>query len=140
MSKYDDIINLPRYEIKHKRMSIEARSAQFAPFSALTGYEDEVRETGRITENKIELSDEQKEKISYKLQFAIDNKEKVIEKSVIEVKKQVDYRVPLFTSAVCIRGNDCKNCKGGIKRYELKKDGRKYEAISKDCMVSVFRV
>ncbi len=77
MSKYDDIINLPRYEIKHKRMSIEARSAQFAPFSALTGYEDEVRETGRITENKIELSDEQKEKISYKLQFAIDNKEKV---------------------------------------------------------------
>ena len=77
MSKYDDIINLPRYEIKHKRMSIEARSAQFAPFSALTGYEDEVRETGRITENKIELSDEQKEKISYKLQYAIDNKEKV---------------------------------------------------------------
>lgn len=77
MSKYDDIINLSRYEIKHKRMSIEARSAQFAPFSALTGYDDEVRETGRITENKIELSDEQKEKISYKLQFAIDNKEKV---------------------------------------------------------------
>jgi hypothetical protein len=74
------------------------------------------------------------------LESSLDNKEKVIEKSVIEVKKQVDYRVPLFTSAVCIRGNDCKNCKGGIKRYELKKDGRKYEAISKDCMVSVFRI
>lgn len=77
MSKYDDIINLPRYEIKHKRMSIEARSAQFAPFSALTGYEDEVRETGRITENRIELSEEQKENISHKLHNALDNKEKV---------------------------------------------------------------
>lgn len=77
MSKYDDIINLPRYEIKHKRMSIEARSAQFAPFSALTGYEDEVRETGRITDNKIELSEEQKEKISHKLQLALDNKNEV---------------------------------------------------------------
>ena len=35
--------------------------------------------------------------------------------------------------------NDCKNCNGGIKKYKLKKDGRKYIAISKDCEVQVFR-
>jgi hypothetical protein len=73
------------------------------------------------------------------LESSLDNAEKVCEKSVIEVKNQIDYRPPLFTSAVCIRKNDCKNCKGGEMRFELKKDGRKYEAISKDCMVQVFK-
>lgn len=73
------------------------------------------------------------------IESSLDNAEKVCEKSVIEVKNQIDYRPPLFTSAVCIRKNDCKNCKGGVMRFELKKDGRKYEAISKDCMVQVFR-
>ena len=35
--------------------------------------------------------------------------------------------------------NECKNCKGGMKKYILKKDGKKYLAISKDCEVQVFR-
>lgn len=45
---------------------------------------------------------------------------------------------PLFTSAVCIRSNDCAACQGGVKRYELKKDGRTFEAVSHDCQVQVF--
>ena len=37
---YDDIINLPHYiSKKHPQMSIEARSAQFAHFQALKGYD-----------------------------------------------------------------------------------------------------
>ena len=48
MDKYDDIINLPHYEPKyHPRMSKYKRSAQFAPFAALTGYEDEIEEAGK---------------------------------------------------------------------------------------------
>ena len=44
MDKYDDIINLPHYEPKyHPRMSKYKRSAQFAPFAALTGYGEEVK-------------------------------------------------------------------------------------------------
>ena len=73
-NKYNDIINLPHYEPKkHKRMSIEARSAQFAPFSALTGYDDVVKETGRLTQKEISLSEEQKLNINEKLQQAIEN-------------------------------------------------------------------
>ena len=73
MSKYDDIINLPHYEPKnHKRMSIESRSAQFAPFSALTGYEDEVKETARLTEKEVTLTNEQKLIINEKLNFLKD--------------------------------------------------------------------
>ncbi len=41
---YDDIINLPHYEPKHHpRMSMWNRAAQFAPFAALTGYDDAIR-------------------------------------------------------------------------------------------------
>jgi hypothetical protein len=46
---YSDIINLPHYVSKKRpRMSIEQRSAQFAPFAALTGYEDEIEEAGSL--------------------------------------------------------------------------------------------
>ena len=51
--KYDDIINLPRHvSTKHPQISLEARSAQFAPFAALTGYDDMIQETVRITSEK----------------------------------------------------------------------------------------
>ncbi len=33
--KYDDIIDLPHYEPRHPRMTMESRAAQFAPFAAL---------------------------------------------------------------------------------------------------------
>ena len=65
--KYDDIIKLEHHVSKiHPRMSIEARSAQFAPFSAVTGYEDEVSEVARVTENQIEVTDEIRNDINKK--------------------------------------------------------------------------
>ena len=45
-SEYDDIINLPHHVSKrHPQMSMWNRAAQFAPFSALTGYEDAIQDT-----------------------------------------------------------------------------------------------
>lgn len=56
--RYDDIINYPHpVSAKRAGMSIEDRAAQFAPFSALTGYEDVIRETGRLTDSCTELTD-----------------------------------------------------------------------------------
>lgn len=74
MSKYDDIINLSR-PISKKRvpMSIENRAAQFAPFSALTGYNEAVRETARITDSKKILSEGIKEIINEKLNYIKNN-------------------------------------------------------------------
>lgn len=76
MDNYKDLIN---YEYlgpkKHSRMSIYDRSAQFAPFSALNGYSDEVAETARITDSKIDLSDDEKEKINEKLIKLQNNQE-----------------------------------------------------------------
>ncbi len=38
-------------------MPMSDRAAQFAPFAALTGYDDAVKETGRLTDDKIELEE-----------------------------------------------------------------------------------
>lgn len=72
--KYDDIINLPHHvSNKHQRMSIEERSAQFAPFACLTGYDEVIREAGRITNKRIELAESLKDVLDEKLQI-IENK------------------------------------------------------------------
>lgn len=70
---YDDIINLPHpVSKKHPPMSLYARSAQFAPFAALTGYEDAVRETARETNERIEIDDELKLILDGKIQILIE--------------------------------------------------------------------
>ena len=51
---YDDIINLPHHVSKnHMQMSIHDRAAQFAPFSALTCYDEVINETARLTDELI---------------------------------------------------------------------------------------
>lgn len=56
---YEDIIDLPHHRSrKHPPMKVADRAAQFAPFAALTGFEDAVKETARITERKHELTED----------------------------------------------------------------------------------
>ena len=58
---YADIIDLPHWEpsSRHPRMSLRSRAAQFAPFAALSGYDDMVKEETRLTERRIEPDEEQ---------------------------------------------------------------------------------
>ena len=57
--RYDHIMHLPNPEpTVRPRMAIEKRAAQFAPFAALTGYEESVAEEARLTEEKLELSED----------------------------------------------------------------------------------
>ena len=56
--KYDDIIDRPHHvSHSHPRMPLSDRAFQFAPFAALSGYADTIRETQRLTERKIELDE-----------------------------------------------------------------------------------
>ncbi len=65
---YEDIMGLSRPVSKvHKPMSAAARAAQFSPFCALSGYEDVVRETDRITQQRMELEEDEKQEINEKL-------------------------------------------------------------------------
>ena len=71
--KYDDIISLPPpTSLRHPRMSLHDRAAQFAPFSALTGLDEAIRETAKLTDERLELSDDAKEELRHKLQLAVD--------------------------------------------------------------------
>ena len=54
---------------KHPRMSRMNRAAQFAPFAALTGYEESIEETARLTDRRIELSEYEMEELNAKLNF-----------------------------------------------------------------------
>ena len=72
--KYKNIINLPhKSSTKHPPMSRMDRAAQFAPYSALSGYEDAVEETARLTDKKIELDEGEKEKINATLVSLINS-------------------------------------------------------------------
>lgn len=74
MGRYDDIIDLPHHvSTTHHRMSMLERAAQFQPFRALTGYEDAVRETARLTDDRVELTEDEKVLLDGKLQRLADN-------------------------------------------------------------------
>ena len=69
MSEYDDIIGLPRPKSRHEPMPMSDRAAQFSPFAALTGYGDAIDETARLTDHRIELSEEERAELDYKQQY-----------------------------------------------------------------------
>ena len=70
---YADIINLPHHDLTtRQRMPRINRAASFAPFAALTGYDDAVRETARLTSERIELDEGTKEILNNKLRIALD--------------------------------------------------------------------
>lgn len=68
MSRYDSIINLPHKQSSvRKRMPISDRAAQFAPFAALTGYEEAVKETARLTDLRIEQTEHALDMLNQKI-------------------------------------------------------------------------
>jgi len=73
-SPYDDIIHLPHpVSTKHPQMSVTDRAAQFSPFAALTGYDAAIKETARLTEERVELDEEVKLRVYDKLRMVKEN-------------------------------------------------------------------
>lgn len=69
-NRYDDIINLPRHELKTRPpMSRSNRAAQFSPFAALTGYDEAVKETARLTDKRVDLDETVKARLDEKLRL-----------------------------------------------------------------------
>jgi hypothetical protein len=73
-NKYDDIINLPHHvSAKHTHMSLIDRAAQFSPFAALTGHNEAIKETARLTDSRIELDEDEKVLLNERLHVISDN-------------------------------------------------------------------
>lgn len=68
--KYDRIINLPHHtSLKHPQMALCERAAQFSPFAALTGYDAAIRETARLTEERVDLDEYEREILDDRIQI-----------------------------------------------------------------------
>lgn len=107
IKNYDDIINLPHHSSKvHPRMSIADRAAQFAPFSALTGYKESINETSRLVDRKIELTNEEKELISNKINYLIEN-----------VNENIECLITYFIQDDKKIGGEYHSINCGIKSY-----------------------
>ena len=71
--KYDEIMGLPHHVSKTRpQMPMSDRAAQFAPFAALTGYDSAIKETGRLTDERIELDEDAQTALNVKYQFLMD--------------------------------------------------------------------
>ena len=111
MNDYSDIINLSRPVSKRPRMSLEQRSAQFAPFAALTGYEGQVKETARLTDKRIELNEELKEILDLKIQLIQE-----------KIKKQPDVTITYFIPDDKKQGGKYKTVTNSVKKIDTYKN------------------
>lgn len=111
-NNYDDIIDLPRHVSKvHPQMSISDRAAQFAPFSALTGYKDAIIEVDRYTQEFIELDDSEKEVIGQKLYILNEHK-----------KENIQIEITYFDPDKKKKGGIYKKVQSVFKCYDVLKD------------------
>ena len=107
--QYDDIINLPHHvSKKHPQMSIYARSAQFAPFAALTGYEDSIKDTARQTKEKIEIDEELKSILDSKLQIIIE-----------QIKTKPEISFTYFVPDLKKEGGSYVTVEGIVKKVDM---------------------
>jgi hypothetical protein len=71
--KYDEIMGLPHHVSKTRpQMPMSDRAAQFAPFAALTGYDSAIKETGRLTDERIEHDVEALSALDMKYQLLME--------------------------------------------------------------------
>lgn len=82
-NKYDDIISLPHHVSKKRApMPQRDRAAQFSPFAALTGYDAEINEAARLTDGRLNLSEDAKARLDERLQVLAD---KIDEKPAVKI-------------------------------------------------------
>ena len=105
---YDDIIGLPHHtSAKHPRMSILDRAAQFAPFSALSGYGVALAETARLTEQRINLTEEELLELDHKQQILMAN-----------IDKQPEITVTWFCPDERKEGGEDITTTGSLRRID----------------------
>lgn len=127
MHKYDDMIDLPHpVSKKHPQMPVSDRAAQFAPFAALTGHHEAVKETARLTDEQAELDENVRE--------ALDRKLKRIQRHLDERPAvTVTYFIPDSEKA----GGSYVTAAGHVKKID---EGKKAIILADGTSISVDKI
>ncbi len=127
---YEDIVNLPhpvsRY---HVPMPLIQRAAQFAPFAALTGYDEAIEETGRQTDDRVALSESEITILNRKLQIL----EQILE-------RRPEVSITYFVPDLRKKGGSYHTVSGSIKKIDSQKQRivmRSGEVISMDRLIGI---
>ena len=108
MGKYDDIINLPHYVSEERpHMPRSARAAQFAPFAALTGYDEEINETARLTDSRAEIDEYVKYTLNIKLVMLKER-----------INEQPQARITYFVADSLKSGGKYVTVSGTVKKID----------------------
>ena len=106
--KYEDIINMPHHvSASRPRMSMIDRAAQFSPFAALTGYDDAIKETGRLTDEKIEMDEDRKAALDMKQAYLIEM-----------IDEQPEISITYFLPDAKKSGGAYVTVTGNLKRFD----------------------
>ena len=105
---YEDILNLPHHVSKTRpQMSMLDRAAQFSPFAALTGYDDAIKETGRLTDEKIEMDEDRKAALDMKQAYLIEM-----------IDEQPEISITYFLPDTKKSGGAYVTVTGNLKRFD----------------------
>ena len=105
---YEDILNLPHHVSKTRpQMSMLDRAAQFSPFAALTGYDDAIKETGRLTGEKIEMDEDRKAALDMKQAYLIEM-----------IDEQPEISITYFLPDAQKSGGAYVTVTGNLKRFD----------------------
>lgn len=108
MDGYEDILNLPHHVSKTRpQMSMLDRAAQFSPFAALTGYDDAIKETGRLTDEKIEMDEDRKAALDMKQAYLIEM-----------IDEQPEISIAYFLPDTKKSGGAYVTVTGNLKRFD----------------------
>ena len=115
-SKYDEIMGRPHHVSKTRpQMPMSDRAAQFAPFAALTGYDAAIKETGRLTDDKIELDEEALTALDMKYQLLMDALF-----NVVLLAKRTDEGRYIFETQT--KNSTAKSPMGAFETFEIEND------------------
>lgn len=108
MGKYDDIIHLPHHQSQSRaHMPLYDRAAQFAPFAALNGYGAAIRETARLTESRIELTESEKAALDLRLQLLSEH-----------LQDHPEITITYFLPDLCKEGGSYESVTGIVKKID----------------------
>lgn len=107
---YKDIIDLPHHQAEgRKHMSLYDRAAQFAPFAALTGYDDIIAETGRLTDDMLDLTEDARDELDRRF---------VLLTSLIDEGYRPEVTVTYFVPDKMKEGGSFERYTGEVKRID----------------------